>query len=232
MTNNYIVEYLQTSVKKSKEQQREFYLNEKINLYIKDPLTREVDVRNVMEKISTVIPSHLISEIDSIFVGIFEEFEEMETNAMFKDGAIYVTNDQSNEEDMVDDIVHEIAHSLESPQGYFIYGDGKLQKEFLAKRTQLYEILKAEGLDPSLKMFMDPDYSKELDMYLYEDVGYDRLNFICSSYGIFTSAYSATSLREYFANGFEYYFLDERSYLAKICPQLYKKVEELHEYED
>ena len=207
-------------------------MNENINLYIKDPLTREVDVRNVMERISSVIPPHLISEIDSIFVGIFEEFEEMETNAMFKDGAIYLTNNQDNEEDMIDDIVHEIAHSLESPQGYLIYSDGKLQKEFLSKRIKLYEILKAEGLSPSLKMFADPDYSKEFDMYLYEDVGYDRLNFICSSYGIFTSAYSATSLREYFANGFEYYFLDDRPYLAKICPQLYKKMEELHEYED
>jgi hypothetical protein len=231
MAHNYIVDYLYKSVKKSKKQQKEFYLNENINLYIKDPLTREVDVRNVMEKISAVIPSHLISEIDSIFVGIFEEFEEMETNAMFKDGAIYITNDQDNEEDMVDDIVHEIAHSLESPQGYLIYGDGKLQNEFLAKRLQLYEILKAEGLSPSLKLFSDPDYSKEFDFYLYEDVGYDRLNFIASSYGLFTSAYCATSLREYFANGFEYYFLDNRAYLAKISPQLYKKIEELHDYE-
>jgi len=231
MSHNYIIDYLQNSVRKSKKQQKEFYLNENINLYIKDPLTREVDVRNVMEKISAVIPPHLISEIDSIFVGIFEEFEEMETNAMFKDGAIYITNNQENEEDMVDDIVHEIAHSLESPQGYLIYGDGKLQSEFLAKRMQLYEILKAEGLNPSLKLFADPDYSKEFDFYLYKDVGYDRLNFIVSSYGLFTSAYCATSLREYFANGFEYYFLDDRPYLAKISPQLYKKIEELHDYE-
>ena len=207
-------------------------MNENINLYIKDPLTREVDVRSVMEKISNTIPSHLISEIDSIFVGIFDEFEEMETNAMFKDGAIYLSNDQDDEEDMMDDIIHEIAHSLESPMGHLIYGDGKVQKEFMSKRMQLYEILKAEGLKPNLKRFVDLDYSKEMDMYLYEDVGYDRLNFICSSYGIFTSAYSATSLREYFANGFEYYFLDDREYLFKICPQLYKKLEELHDYEN
>jgi Mlc titration factor MtfA (ptsG expression regulator) len=173
----------------------------------------------------------LVSEIDSIFVGIFNEFEEMETNAMFKDGAIYLSNDQDNEDDMVDDIVHEIAHSLESPHGHFIYGDGRVEKEFLSKRMKLYEILKAEGLKPKKKMFKNPDYSKSFDMYLYKDVGYDRLNFICSSYAIFTSAYCATSLREYFANGFEYYFLDDREYLSKICPQLYKKLEELHEYE-
>ena len=67
-----------------------------------------------------------------------------------------------------------------------------------------------------------------MDNYLYKEVGYDRLNFIVSSYGLFTSAYPATSLREYFASGFEYYFLEDPSYLAKISPILYKKVEELH----
>ena len=206
-------------------------MSENINLYIKDPLTREVDVRSVMEKISNTVPSHLMSEIDSIFVGIFDEFEEMETNAMFKDGAIYLSNDQDDEQDMMDDIIHEVAHSLESPLGHLIYGDGKVDQEFLMKRTKLYEILDAEDLKPNKKLFTNSEYTKKLDMYLYEDVGYDRLNFICSSYGLFTSAYCATSLREYFANGFEYYFLDDREYLAKICPQLYKKLEELHEYE-
>jgi hypothetical protein len=232
MTNNYKTDYLHQSLKRSRHQRREFNLNENINLYIKDPLTREVDVRAVMDKVSSSIPQHLISEIDSIFVGIFDEFEEMETNAMFKDGAIYLSNDQDNEDDMVDDIIHEIAHSLESPYGYLIYGDGKVEREFLLKRLKLYEILKSENLKPKKKLFINPDYSKKLDFYLYEDVGYDRLNFICSSYGLFTSAYSATSLREYFANGFEYYFLDDREYLFKICPQLYKKLEELHENEN
>lgn len=231
MTKDFKTDYLYESLKRFENQRREFNLNEKINLYIKDPLTREVDVRNVMEKVSAAIPSHLVSEIDSIFVGIFQEFEEMETNAMFKDGAIYLSNDQDNEDDMVDDIIHEIAHSLESPYGHLIYGDSKIEQEFLVKRLKLYEILKAEDLKPKKKLFINPDYSKKLDMYLYQDVGYDRLNFICSSYGLFTSAYCATSLREYFANGFEYYFLDDREYLAKICPQLYKKLEELHDYE-
>lgn len=228
MTNDPKLNYLYESLKRFEEQRREYSLGGKINLYIKDPLTREVDVRDVLEKISTSIPDHLVSEIDSIFVGIFDEFEEMETNAMFKDGAIYLSNDQDNEEDMMDDIVHEIAHSLESPHGLLIYGDGLVKDEFLSKRNKLYRILKEENLNPKKKLFKDCEYNKEMDMYLYKDVGYDRLNFICASYGLFTSAYSATSLREYFANGFEYYFLDDRQYLSKICPQLFKKIEELH----
>ena len=231
MMNKYLLDYLEDSTKRNRIQQKEFSLNEGINLYIKDPLTREVDVREVISKIHTTIPPHLMLEIDSIFVGIFDDFEEMDTNAMFKDGAIYVSNEQDNEEDMIDDIVHEIAHSLESPHGYIIYGDRKLHNEFLSKRKKLYDILEAEDLAPNKKLFMDTEYSKELDMYLYEDVGYDRLNFIASSYSLFTSAYCATSLREYFANGFEYYFLDNREYLKDICPRLYDKIKELHEYD-
>ena len=72
MTNNYKTDYLYQSLKRSRHQRREFNLNENINLYIKDPLTREVDVRAVMDKVSSSIPQHLISEIDSIFVGIFD----------------------------------------------------------------------------------------------------------------------------------------------------------------
>lgn len=232
MGKGFKTDYLLESVERFKKQRREFHLSENINLYIKDPLTREVDVHDVVEKISATIPPHLISEIDSIFVGIFDEFKEMDTNAMFKDGAIYITNDQDDEQDMIDDIVHEIAHSLESPYGYLIYGDSKVQDEFLSKRKKLYEILKEEELNPDYDLFIDPDYSKKLDAYLYQDVGYDRLNFICASYSLFTSAYCSTSLREYFANGFEYYFLDDRFYLAEICPHLYEKLEELHDYEN
>lgn len=231
MANDFITDYLKESVERSEKQRREYNLGENINLYIKDPLTREVDVRNVMEKVSSTIPPHLVREIDSIFVGIFDEFEEMDTNAMFKDGAIYLSNDQDNEQDMVDDIIHEIAHSLESPYGYTIYGDGAIQEEFISKRKKLYDILEQENLNPKKELFLNPDYTKEMDMYLYKEVGYDRLNFICSSYGLFTSAYCATALREYFANGFEYFFLDDRMYLAKICPQLYKKLEEIYDNE-
>lgn len=229
MTNDFRTDYLKKSLETSRSQRREYTMSESLQLYIKDKLPNNLDIENILEKISSLIPSHLMSEVDSIFIGMFEEFGEMETNAMFKDGAIYVTNDQDNEEDLIDDIIHEIAHSLENSHGFMIYGDGKLEKEFLSKRKKLYDILESEGLSPDLELFMDPDYTKELDFYLYEDVGYDRLNFIVASYGLFTSAYSATALREYYANGFEYFFLDNREYLKEINPVLYTKIEELYE---
>lgn len=204
-------------------------MSESLQIYVKDKLTSDLNIENILASVSSLVPSHLMSEVDSIFIGMFDEFEEMETNAMFKDGAIYVTNDQDSEEDLIDDIIHEIAHSLENSHGFMIYGDGKLEQEFMSKREKLYDILKAEGLKPNSDLFANPDYTKELDMYLYKYVGYDKLNFIAASYGLFTSAYSATALREYYANGFEYFFLDDRRYLKEINPVLYVKIEELYE---
>lgn len=226
---SYKLEYLRDSLRNSKQQQREFTMRESVQVYIKDKLTSDIDVQDILDRVSNLIPNHLMSEVDSIFIGMFEEFEEADINAVYKDGAIYVTNDQDDEADLVDDIVHEIAHSLESPYGYDIYGDGKLEREFLAKREILYEILKAEGLEPDEGLFRNPEYVREMDNYLYEEVGYERLNFIVTSYGIFTSAYPATSLREYYASGFEYFFLEDRKYLKEISPTLYQKIEDLYE---
>jgi hypothetical protein len=226
----YNLTYLKESLTRAKGERKEYNMGDSIEIYIKDRIDSDnIDVENVMSKISTSVPSHLLSEVDTIYIGLFAEFEEMETNAMYKDGAIYVTNEQSSEQDLIDDIVHEIAHSLESPYGDILYADGELEREFLQKRKRLYEILKEEGAHPDLSLFINPDYTKEFDLYLYEEIGYDRLNLISATYSLFTSAYSATALREYFANGFEYYFLDDRAYLQEICPILFRKIEEINE---
>lgn len=225
----YNLDYLKQSHKRASSQLKEFVMHGTVQIYIKDDLPDSIDIGSVLDKVNTSIPTHLTREIDSIYIGLFSEFDEMETNALYKDGAIYITSEQDDEQDLIDDIVHEIAHSLESPYGYEIYADGNLEKEFISKRKKLYEILEAEGLKPNKSLFQDPEYTKEMDLYLYEEVGYDRLNFIVSSYGLFTSAYAATALREYFASGFEYYFLDDRTYLCNISPVLCEKIKEIHE---
>ena len=228
LKNKVLLNHILASSQMAIINQNEYSLNENIQIYIKDKLINDVDFIEVMKKMN-IIPNHLMSEIDSIFVGIFDEFSDRDINALYKDGAIYVSNEQDNEEDMLDDIVHEIAHSLETPYGGLIYGDKKIEKEFFSKRMKLYGILKLEELRPNKNLFEDLDFSKEMDDYLYHTVGYDRLNFIVSSYHLFVSAYAATSLAEYFANGFEHFFLDDRANLNECCPELYKKIEELYE---
>ena len=225
----YNLDYLKKSNVQAQKEQKEYDIGGSIQIFIKDKLENNIDIENVLSKISTSIPLHLLREVDVIYIGMFDEFIKMDTNAMYKDGAIYVSNEQEDEQDLIDDICHEIAHSLESPYGYILYADGSLEKEFIQKRKRLYEILKNEGENPPQDLFDNPEYSLEVDKYLYETIGYDRLNLIAASYGLFTSAYCATALREYFANGFEYYFLDDKRYLGEICPILYKKIKEIYE---
>ena len=43
--------------------------------------------------------------------------------------------------------------------------------------------------------------------------------------GLFVSPYGATSLSEYFANGFEKYFLDSPKTVKDVSPVLYNKIE-------
>ena len=135
---------------------------------------------------------------------------------------------QDNAKDMADDIVHEIAHSLEERFADTIYGDGRLQREFLGKRERLYQILKANGenCQEYKNYFHDLDYNAKFDDYLVNQVGYKKL----ASYieGLFYSPYAATSVREYFARGFEaYFFVKDHKYLEKISPVLYNRMETL-----
>ena len=176
--NEVVLDHILKSSETVMSKYNEYSLNENIQIYIKDPLSNDINLVDVMKRLESIIPLHLVSEIDSIFVGIFDEFKDRDINALYKDGAIYVSNDQDNAEDMLDDIVHEIAHSLETPYGGLIYGDQKLEKEFLFKRLQLYEILKSENLNPSKKLFRNLEFSQEMDDYLYHTVGYDRLKLL------------------------------------------------------
>ena len=84
------------------------------------------------------------------------------------------------------------------------------------------ELVIDAGLD-----FLEAEYDKDFDNFLYKDVGYDTLRLLAVN--LFATAYSATSLREYFARGFEEYYLGNRLYLREISPYIYRKVSLLEE---
>ena len=163
-----------------------------------------------------------------VVVGQFDEFAERAINAFYADGMICVTNEQEDVDDMVDDIVHEIAHAVEEAEGFYIYGDKKLKNEFTSKREALHDILWASGYKIPKSIFLDSEYNKELDMFLLQDVGYDKLALY--SQGLFISAYSVTSLREYFATAFTDFFMkpDTHDIIKMLCPQTYKKINNLY----
>ena len=220
---NSLEEYILKSHKKSIREQKFFQTFNDIQVSIKDSLPEDFDLSYVLQKVESLIPDYLMSGIDSIYIGQFSEFVEREINAAYRDGALYVTNEQDDENDMIDDLVHELSHSIEEFAGKDIYGDGKIENEFLGKRQKLFYLLKEEGYSVELEDFLNPEYSEKFDMFLYQGVGYELMTSL--TMGLFLSPYSTTSLREYFAIGFEHYYLKDRTYVKNISPMLFAKLE-------
>ena len=219
-----MLDYLIEAQNQLKNNIQDFYTSGGIHVYFKDKLVNEqVDVEKIVAKVEEIIPEHLLSEVEMIIVGWFDEFEDREINAFYKDGTLFISNLQDDNEDMYDDILHEISHSIEAPFGYEIYGDNKLKDEFLRKRKYLHDILWQLGYKAPQSFFENSEYDEEFDMFLYKTVGYDKLANLIQ--GLFISPYAATSLREYFATGFTDFYMDSNhKFLQKISPALYKKL--------
>ena len=219
-----MLDYLIESQRRLKNNIQDFYTPGGIHVYFKDKLANDkINVEDIVAKVEKIIPEHLLSEVEMIIVGWFEEFEDREINAFYKDGTLFISNLQDDSQDMYDDVIHEISHSIEAPYGYQIYGDNKVRDEFLRKRKYLHDILWQLGYKAPLSFFENVEYDEEFDMFLYQTIGYDKLANLVQ--GLFISPYAATSLREYFATGFTDFYMDSNhKFLQKISPALYKKL--------
>jgi hypothetical protein len=227
-----LIKHLQENQKKLQQNSSDFYTPSGLHVYINDPiLNDEVDIERVVAKAEALIPHPLWADVEMVIVGHFKEFEERNINAAYKDGALYISHIQHDEEDMIDDIVHEISHSLEELYGYEIYSDEKIKKEFLYKRNQLHDILWAHGFKAPKSFFQEIEFNEEFDNFLLQKVGYDKLRQFCN--GLFINAYAPTSLREYFATAFTDFFIEPsgHNYLKKISPEVYKKIFKLYQDE-
>ena len=227
--------YINESSSRSKNNSKEQFLFNTVPIYINPELfflDGHSTIKQVIDKVEKSVPYHLISGVDVVYVGDFQEFQDRRYNAAYEDGAIYVINVQDNAEDMADDIVHEIAHAVEEKYAEHIYGDARLQNEFLGKRERLYQTLKAnnEGPQKYKNLFHTLEYDTTLDDYFVNQLGYKKLRSYIE--GLFYSPYATTSVREYFARGFEAYFLfKDHKYVANTSPVLYNKLETLADME-
>ena len=221
MKNN-LLEY----VKHSKKNAGIYYLND-IPVWTEDPLPDSIDLRQILLDVAKRLPKIYLKYIQAVRIGIFEEMLERELNALYKDGVLYVSNMQDNNTDMLDDIIHEIAHAVEEHNHDLVYGDEGVFLEFLGKRKRLYELLKSEGYDVTIEQFLTTTYDYDFDMFLFQDIGYPVLETL--TLGLFVSPYSVTSINEYFAVGFEKFYMGEANYIKKICPILSEKLYYLDE---
>ena len=220
--------YLQQR-QKMLEQSNNFYTPSGIHVYTKDKMMNDlVDLEAVVSQLEAKLPDHLRDGVEMIIIGQFDEFAERDINAFYKDGALYVSNFQTDNDDLLDDLIHETAHSVEEQYGMEIYADQKIKNEFLRKREHIYNILSKMNMATDKQRFMDTEYEQEFDEYLFNDVGYDKLSEILKAFVV--SPYAATSLREYFATAFTEFYLhpDSHNYLKKVSPEVYKKLVELH----
>jgi hypothetical protein len=201
--------------------------NGNIEVFIQDDESSEF--YSVLKKLEKIIPEYFFMQgIDVIYLGEFSDLRERHLNAAYADGAIYVIPNYADKEDVLDDIVHEVAHSLEERFTDFIYEDNEIKTEFRKKYGKLIEILIKQTDIKVHKDFIYEvpyDYSERWDKFLHQEVGYDALHILTA--GLFCSPYGATSLREYWANCFEHYFLTNDQELAKIAPNVFEKIKEL-----
>jgi uncharacterized protein YeaC (DUF1315 family) len=218
-----LIGYLKESVQRSGI----YYLMGEIPVWSEDPLPEYINLRAVLDKIEKMMPAAYFRYVDAVKIGTFPEMIDRELNAMYSEGVLYISNFQASEEDMYDDIIHEMAHAVEDHNRELVYGDQRLIVEFLGKRKRLYSILKSQGYDVTMEEFLNIKYDEDFDMFLYQDIGYEKLNNLVM--GLFPGAYSVTSLAEYFAVGFERYYMKEGRTLKNMCPVLMKKIDLLDE---
>ena len=217
-------QYITEASRKSKKNIKQYKIHGKPFIF-SQKFENSIDLEYIKKKIESLTAEHFFDNVDGFFVGYVKEFfkDGREYNAMYKDGAIYLSPEQDNEEDLLDDILHELAHAVEKKNEDLIYRDGRLEREFVAKRSTLYHLL--DDKEYSLQDYRNPEYDYEFDQHLYKNIGYDKLRTISS--GLFYSPYAITALREYWANGFENYLLGDKDKLKELSPVLFQKIDSL-----
>ena len=215
-------EYIQEKVKNTTRHFRFGNIPVKQN----EPTPDSINLKAIFNAIENNLPPHYFEGIQGVYIGHLEEFSERDVNAVYRDNRFFITNRQDSTKDLMNDIVHEFAHHLETLYPEDIYSDTELIREFERKRAELKFELQSEGFWVEKQDFANLKYNEKFDTFLYKRVGRQWLSVLTQ--GIFVRPYAAVSLREYFATGFEAYYLGQQETLQKISPVLYNKITHLH----
>jgi len=184
------------------------------------------DYSPIFKRLEKEFPPHYFKDLEGVEIAHRKEFDDRNISALYRDNWLLISNKQDGMKDLLDDLIHEMAHHIEVSHNDMIYSDGSIKKEFLEKRKRLNFELKSEGYWTDEYNFSDIQYNKDFDDFLYKRVGSNMLKMVTAS--DFIRPYASVSLREYFATGFEAYYLGKKDLLFKLCPVLYKKINELH----
>lgn len=232
---NNLIQSMQQSNTRILSEKKRFYFNRGIEFIIKDPLHKDIDIQKIMGLLRGNLPVSSYSGLKNVYFGHFDILDKRNLTAMHHKDNIYIDSTKAEKEkDIIDDLVHEFAHRFEENNSEKIYEDGKIINEFLGKRNRLHDLITQHydlnyfGI--SYFDFINTEYDAKFDKFLYEKIGYTEIENMAPT--LFIRAYAVTSVREYFATGFEDYYLEGGLKLKSISPVLYGKINMLEKNTD
>ena len=221
-TRKNLIQNLTESHNRVLSERKRYSLTDNVEIILKDKLPKNIDLAKIVDLLRTNVPDVFFKFLKNIYIGDYPIFKKREISALNKDYAIYIKNNQDNEKDIIDDIIHELAHCVEERFYKELYEDQSIINEFLGKRNRLHDMLKQEGYEVNYFDFLNLEYDKGFDDILYKQIGYDVIENVAP--GLFIRPYAATSLREYFATGFEEYYLKGPDKVRDTSLQVFKKI--------
>ena len=72
-----MLNYLKEAHQKTIKNVQDFYTSTGLHVYVKDPLTNDVDPEEVISQVEEHLPEHLLAEVEMIIIGWFKEFEHI-----------------------------------------------------------------------------------------------------------------------------------------------------------
>jgi len=216
-----MIKYIIESAEKAQNLNRDYEIFGRVTVKLNDYLPNNVSIKDVIKSIENRIPEHVLYDVDAIYIGDCKPLEDREVDSIYVSGSILVKPNQASNKDLFNTLVHEFAHAIEETAKNFIYADGDVGSEFLGKRNRLYNMLK-DDYKISKKQFLNVNFDQGMDDFLSKDIGYTNLNLLTN--GLFLSPYASTSLREYFANGFEHYYIEGPHLVKQISPAVHHKI--------
>jgi len=177
------------------------------------------DIEEFLKNIFSKLPNSLINSVNKIVFGNFY-FDSGYVGKSIND-SIFI-NSEENKSALKSSLIHEMAHNYITKNYEMVFGDNKLNKEFLTKRKKLYHKIRSSGLKTMpYESFKNHKFDKKFNKYLSEEIGYNTLSHLIS--GIFPTCYSVSSSEEYFSVGMELFYT-KKIKMLEDCPILMEKI--------
>ena len=223
---NNLTKLLQQSQSKIISEKKRFYFNRG---------KKDIDIEKVMGLLRSNLPVSSYVGINNVYFGEFDILKKRSLTALHHKDNIYISSEELvSEKEILDDLVHEFAHRFEENNSEKIYEDGKIINEYLGKMNRLHDLIAQEyDLEEhgvTYFDFINTEFDPVFDKFLYKVVGYEKIVNLAPT--LFIRPYAATSVREYFATGFEDYYLEGGMQLKNISPILHSRIELLEKNTD